>query len=356
MIYLPSYGCNTGFQIKLDSLENPGTFVKLKINSEYIDVKPGETFLDGACYLKSNQDLLVNYGLVKQAVLNCKVLEPDSDGDFHRSTKDIVLLTSPKFNISINGVENSYAVGDLLKSYKENDKTTGIYLGYAGFDGKNLKLVLVSKEGIDNELSQDELNYFAGRIEDKSYSFGTTLFKGFKYGSSNYNYNILSFDKNDISFGGKGDIFSLKGYSEGADVVLDGYSDKYYGNAEEEFDTVINEYNGEKYPNTDTISLGQKALREKIILSKKLEQRTIALKLCNEYKKNYPQDYEFKECNNLNKNSASNEETIITGEEEQYTISLEDIYQPSFSEYGLELNIKNLTKNEVFSYQLSKDK
>jgi len=353
--FLPGFGCNAGFKLKLEGTENPDNFIKLKINSEYLDVKEDEKFLDGNCYVES--DSLENYGLSKKVVLNCKSYseEEKSVTSFFGGWKKYSLYVSPKFDVSFNGVSKSYNVGDLI-TIASNDRK--IFLAYVGMveEGNKevMKALLLSlpsdynaiKKGNSFILQDSELEYARDYVELKEDSLIGSLKDREKI--------LLSYEDNGQVLNQL--TFKLNGFGkQGEDSVLDKLTEEDYENSFDEFGIVIDEHSGQKYPYNNTISLDKEAYKNEINLAMLLNQKSKVLGLCNEFKTNYPKDF-LEECDNQNRILFSNSVLVKNEKGETYTISLEDIYEPTLSDYGVEIIVKNLKTSETKILNLSKDK
>ena len=360
--FLPGYGCNAGFKVKLDSIETPDRFIKLKINSEYIDVKEGEKFLDGNCYVQS--DNIENYGLVKKVVLSCNSYsDKNDDGDESDSflnsfggRKSYVLSVSPKFKISVKGVSKSYNVGEFITDAPNKRK---VFLAYAGVVKENNKEVLktliisvpedyvaVKKSDGSIFLRDSELDTAENYVEAGENSFWD-IFK-------DENKILLSYADNEKSL--EQLKFKLEGFGNGEDFVLDDKTEENYKNSFDDLEIVIDKHAGQKYPYDNEISLDKEAYKEKIHLAILLEQKSKALSLCNEYEKDYPNDAGLEECKDKNKLLFAGSALIRDETGRTYVISLEDIYEPTFLDYGVELVVKNLKTSKVDVLNLLKNK
>lgn len=147
--------CLATLKVRLNSLENPDTRVKLKVNSDYVEVGDEESFLDSACKVKS----ITKNGINQEVKIYCK-------GDEKSGTYE--LRISPKVTLEVDGVTDDYELGDWLHS----DSEKAVYLGYIGSKGDSTKeedlfvvlvarpLTSLSEEG----LSSSELSSIAEQM------------------------------------------------------------------------------------------------------------------------------------------------------------------------------------------------
>ena len=97
----------------------------------------------------------------------------------------------------------------------------------------------------------------------------------------------------ELSFGETKPIFGksmgITGFAGAQDLVLEGDFKKYYEKAIEDYDSVIDSFSSEKYPQTDEnkITLGEKALTGKIELAWAADQKRTASESCEEFIDDY---------------------------------------------------------------------
>ena len=113
-LYLPGFSpCLATLNVKLNSLENPDTRVKLKVGSDYLEVAKGEKFLDNKCWVKD----INKEGLYQSVKVYCR----DDD-----KPATVTMGISPRVKLNIEGKTGEYEVGDWL--FKTEDKENYIRL------------------------------------------------------------------------------------------------------------------------------------------------------------------------------------------------------------------------------------
>ncbi len=153
-MYIPGMNpCLATLKIRLNNLESPDTRVRLKVNSDYVEVADRESFLDGDCEIKS----ITKNGIDQEVKIKCK-------GD--EKSETFTLRLSPKVSLNIDGETEEYELGQRL--YDDGDKS--VYLGYIGSKGdsteeENLFAVLVTKTTLStNNLTSSELSGIATQM------------------------------------------------------------------------------------------------------------------------------------------------------------------------------------------------
>jgi len=117
--------CLATMKVRLNDLEEPDTRVKLKVNSDYIEVSDGESFLDGACKIRS----VTKNGINQEVSIYCK----NDEG----KAETFNLKLYPKVSLQVDDEVEEYAVGDRLFTDDLNQKT--VYLGYIGSKGDSIE-------------------------------------------------------------------------------------------------------------------------------------------------------------------------------------------------------------------------
>jgi hypothetical protein len=149
-LYLPGFSpCLATLNVKLTDLVNPDIRARLKVGSDYIEVKEGEKFLNNNCYLVGKID---KQGLYQSVKISC------NDDEKPITT---TLSFSPRVKLSIDGEEGEYEIGDFLFVTENGEKS--VYLGYVdSFDDsektEDLYVLLVALPEHKDELSASELN------------------------------------------------------------------------------------------------------------------------------------------------------------------------------------------------------
>ena len=220
--YIPNLNpCLATLKVKLNSLVDPDTRVKLKVNSDYIEVSSGESFLDGACSVKS----ISKNGLNQQAKIYCK-------GDEKSST--FVLTLTPTVSLNIDGETGVYSVGDYL--YTDESNQNSVYLGYVGTTGNSedendLYVVLVSQpySGKAN-LSSSDISSLAEQMN--------LLFANSDTGASaidllkNLGSKIVGATITAAKWSAKGDTYAVLDLGGSTDLADKSVSLKGYGGAQ----------------------------------------------------------------------------------------------------------------------------
>jgi hypothetical protein len=363
-IFMPGFDyCLGSMQLRLNDLENPDTRARLKVNSDVVEVKDGERFLENRCRVRD----IKKQGIVQEVTITC---EEDEGRD------TFPLIISPKIQLRIDGDVRKYSVGDFL--YQDGDKF--VYLGYVGTKDDStsveslyvrlMKMPTKRDEGLnDRELASvasldknlRESNIDEGLIDDigKVVKGGIALVKMVgKFIAEGKSFDKVSyFDEEKNVFGT--DI-KLVGFAEAQDRVIKGDVKEYYDNAVQDYETILDSFAGEKYSEIDAKTLGERALSKYIGLAWSIEQKDTVVELCNEFRELYPSFIEPQECNQaykLSSRTSSVRDVSINGRIS--SLSFDGIYEPSFKDYGVFITIIEpgskgniteitLTKNEIY--------
>ncbi len=366
-IYLPGISpCLSSLKLTLNGVEDPQTRASLKVNEDYSEVAEDEMFYDNKCKVI---DMNKN-GVNSDVTIRC------SGADEASERKAFTLRVFPQINLTINGKEGVYNVGDWL--YKTADGTKSVYLGYVGTEDDStdfnklyayLVALPVHKEVLtDDELESvashantvkhvsssgasalDATSKFANYIAGKTMQFGKWVIKGESFYDLYYNQKEENVEGNFVILGGFANAENLE--------IKDEEFNTYYQNAMDDFETVINRFSGELEKENSEETLGQKALYEEIYLASWAGQRKSMLELCKKYEESYPFSYRsLYMCADelhLSNSQISSKDITINGITK--VISLEEIKEPSLRDYSAKILVTGPNgKTEVFD--LMKDK
>lgn len=391
-IYLPGFTpCSAGFTLKLNGVEYPETTVRLRINSDVIEVKENERFLNERCFVGK----IESRGIYQAIELKCK---DDEEGWLPVKKLSI----SPKIKLGIQDENNKqddvirdYELGDKLYDYKDVEgKTNSVYLGYVGSSSKvdltdptlidSTYVVLVSipnTYNTEDKLSDEDLRSVATYIKYRKneYSSGASFLDSAVNGFSKFSSltvgtlktiitgeSVIIVPKQDskgfdreIPF--KGHSVRIIGFGEGSDYVsLVSLNTDYkapYDDAINDFNTVINSYNEQKEDSQDEHTLGERALFESIKLSSKVRLNQKVKELCDEFERKYPEsgyEYDLRAyCSDLAISSQSDTQLEVSIDGDVKVISFERIIEPTPDEYGIEILVQNKTGNSK-TFKLAK--
>ncbi len=347
-IYLPGFDCLASLQIKLNDLENPDTRALLSIDSSIVEVARGEKFLDNKCQVTS----LEKQGLVQKVKIRCRE---------DKGTNSFNLFISPKINLNINGKDREVELGERV--YEDADGSRSVYLAYIGSKGDprdvdNLFAVFISIPGQKNNLAESELVRY-NTLVGKLLNAGATS-SGIIDTSSDYVKKfagLASIITRFIVAGERGHWLNQKDGAEdvfGTQVDLSGFAIPqdsaavddidYYYDAVDDYETIVESFSGERYPEDREETLDEEALYNEITLAWYVGQKAIVLELCDEFKSLYPDSEKYIEeycSNNYKLSNQKNSMNYVTINDESRQISLEGIYEPSEKEYSAEIVISN---------------
>ena len=363
LLFFPGFYCLAGLKLRLDEITHADTRALLKINSEYVEVRKGEKFLEDRCHIKSE---FRNQGINKKVDIYCK----EDIGGFWGGN-NIPLNIAPELKLKINGKEAIHSIGDKLY---DTDNGYTVYLGYAKLlreENKQdeLKIYLVSKKKSigKTSLSNDEIGTeaklaeayewedsggrigilgFIGELADSSWARGVKTFNEIYFGTTHA--IVSNANRGDLKTF-EGFTIELVGFSEGQDneFTSELLSD-YFNFAETNYDIVSGNFQTSKYPDTDnnSITLGEQSLRAKIDLFSALDQKATLKELCLEFEATFASATLPTICENI-KNLADVgskvEKVLINGNVRE--ISLIDIYEPTFQNYGVGLFVQDSSGN-----------
>lgn len=306
-VYVPGFYCQAGASFRLDDLVNPDVRARLSVSGEIVEVKVGEKFLDNKCVVKK----LDVQGLLQSVIISC-------EGD--NAVSNFKLSRSPEMKIIVDGESINAGVGDRLF---ETESGEGVYLAdvkYSKDSGRQDDLeisLFVSPSGLDK----------LPEINDKMRLSSTAI----KYNS-------------EIEYSGKKIV--LTGFADGKNEDFSEYAanvnfEKYFSGALDDYDNVLGNFGGERKLDTGDVenSYGYEALVKAIKLASWTDQREDAIVLCNKFAELYP-GKSLEECSN--KERFSNSGTSVYGINVNgrfKEISFLEIKEPTFSEYGVRLNV-----------------
>jgi len=381
-IYLPGLSpCLASLQIKLEGVEDPDTFVRIKVNEDYLELRDGENFLDGRCSITN----INSKGLSQEVGIRCR--EDDKSAD------SVYLRIFPKVNLEVNGKVDSYEVGDYL--YQSSDGKKFVYLGYVGVAGD--EVIIDSKDANErmyahlvalpinkDSLSYDEITSVARHAESIRSSSGNTgklsiileaankwvatrVLDAGKYIIRGEDFKFIPYQDSQVgstslAYEFKGGRVSFEGLAKTDYInMLEDESNleysKNYQNAIDSFDTVINSYTNEVPDSKSLQDYGELALIEEINLAYAIGQKETMLELCKQFAEDYPNSiYSPEICVNPLKISNSKNavrEVIINGQASD--IYFEGVSSPSVSEYSARVVVTD-SEGESQIFDLRKDK
>ncbi|MFH1365277.1 MAG: transglycosylase SLT domain-containing protein [archaeon] len=395
-IFLPGFDCFVGVKLKLEDLTAPNRRAILSINGNTIQLNEGEKFLDNKCTLVSSE----SRGLTKKATINCKE-DQGSTGNF-----DLVL--TPRVSLDIGEAKGGeYSTGDYLYdgmqtvedpfTKKKTDRKVYVYLGYIGTkedSGKldDLYITLVSTPvNSGQKLSDTDIASYASRSEKrfsdiyrdkalilaKGAEMGASILSGLRVLSDSISkdkeikylpykqdafFNEGYFGKEAVSNVWVEKVIKITGFASPVNSALKegGASSKYYTSASQDYSKVVTSFAAEKDPITSGIVLGEDAYAKNIILANILDQRGDIERLCNEFKSAYFAAFEKSEvkgiCVNPSKQSSATSSTReVTINTVQKIISLEDVREPRFEDFGVRIKV-TMPDKSVQQLDLIKDR
>ena len=331
---LPGFGCLASVQIRLKSIEDPDTFVRLEVNNEEKELFLGDQFANNKCRVQKIEEL----GVYQSVTISC-----DSD----EGRKSFELVRSPSINLSLGEEDdtNDFSVGEKVGS----NEGENIFLVYVGTRTESGMLDSTSEEsllyaffykGKESELSDVKLKSLMNDAK--------VLLKSEK----------TSTDIDFVKYGETKKVFEQKikliGYAEAQNKFDLTTKDGAFKNALEDYNRIILSYPNEKENEGSLESYGERALFEAIKLSSGVGEKLTMIELCEEFKKNYPNsnkpisDY----CDNkelLANSQIDNSVVYLNGN--PIKISLKKIVQPSERDYSAQIRISGvddsitLTKN-----------
>lgn len=389
-IYLPGFDCLVGAKLKLEDLVNPDTRAVLSINGETIQVNKGEKFLENKCTLIS----LERRGLTKKVSISCS----EDEG-----TKRFELVLSPKVSLKIGDKTEDHEAGDFLyegtQTLDGKDTRVYVYLTYIGTKSDSSKLedlyiqLVSSPLNLGARLGDSDIAYYSSiaegtfsnvyqnkgllgvmaqggqDIKNKGNLLKDSLMNNRKIKYIHYvedefwNEKIIT-DKDALSKKFAGKEVHILNFASPVDVGFkeDGVSSKYYSSASQDYSKVINSFAAEKEIDNQGVVLGEEAFVGYILLSNNLNQKQEVKRLCGEFKKAYPNSGAYSAygvgaiCENPSKSSsATSSSHELTINSRQKIVSLEDVKEPSFEEYGARIKV-TLPDNQIKTFDLMKNK
>jgi hypothetical protein len=314
-LYLPGFSpCLATLNVKLADLVNPDTLIKLKVGSDYVEVKKGEKFLDNNCWVNN----IDKNGLYQSIKVSC------NDDEKPITT---TLSFSPRIKISIDGAEEEYEVGDWLFTTENGEKS--VYLGYVDsfYDSEkteDLYAILIALPEHKDELSASELasvnshaNAFktvktgatvydkiASSIKssaEKQMTIGKQLIKGTEFfflSYKNQNTGVIS-----PSQEFKGKQISVTGFGEGEDRGIIAITEEKYVLESSSGKYLIKDSNGE----FTELVLNPVKVKENLRLILKKEGLTLSGKYGTFYPENDDECKDYSTCSKLIFSIASSE-------------------------------------------------
>ena len=411
-IYLPGLGmCLANLELKLDSLEAADIRAKIKVNADILELAEREWFLEDRCQLTN----LVKQGLVQEIDITCKNDQRRSDSFELRISPNVTLKVGDEEEREYGLGSVLYDMGDgerkvflgyigkkkvdntlfivpvvsrhknskeflnsldlealqIYTKYIEEDLSTGIgfvdvVLKVFQFSlGGVTKLFNAFGRGIDygtwvNLGEEKEILFMSEEMKEKGLGTLFEPYRIFENWFKDANLEKIEYTKKTVEFislaepQDKWDMGKLTDISKYEKSFKSNYTKAY-----EDYQKIIESYTSEKYVDGGVeITLGEQASFEQIILAHGAEQFKTVVDLCKEFKEAYPTskkpiieycDDEVKFANN----GVSVQEVIINGKVKK--ISFEDVYDPTFKEYGVEISISGAEEDYNGKRELRKN-
>ena len=361
--------CLGGMDVTLNDLENPAPRSKIRVDSDVLELKEGDKFIDGRCTIRD----IKTWGINQYVEISCR--EDDESSRFS-------LSISPKINLSIGGTTKEYSVGERLFSNDEYH----VYLGFVGNTETTHSIdklyarfigIPITKraESQVEKLTDSEITYMAEydrstaqsdlelgaeeKVAAIAKSFSSKLgglTRQFITGNNLEDTKYSTPDKKIF-----GETIRIMGYSGAYDSDLDllpAAARNNYTNAMEDYETVVEGFGSEIWPESKAITLGEEALSKAINLASSFGQREKAKDLCEDFSETYTNSPAPEICTNeyLRANTeVSGQSVLVNGQ--THIISFEGNREPRQDEFSLRIkvtypdgssNITTLTLEETF--------
>ena len=357
---LPGYECLAQLEVRLDAVENPETYAFLKVNSEPIQVKQGESFLDESCTVRK----VDRKGLNQEVSIHCKTDE---------GPKTFSLSINPGIELEYSYVNGSgktiqgrraFNIGDKIAEEYVNEKFLGsLYLGYLGtgptgsWDSEKLEAYFIYVPGFKEEKIPNEyLTYskflYEGLTSEKMFERWTKQLSGslFSFASklgTGVTYEPLNFQE--LKKVKKNIGVEIVGFDGPENYNFSEVVETNYSESKENFNIVYQDFLGNKFPIIEgdkgrVEELSEEAFIQKIRIAKALKQNLDVRTFCDEYGIYYPESENyFLLCDPFAQANGGNEYSEILVEGKVKGISLVGIYEPTFEDYGVVIQIQNTT-------------
>ena len=361
---IPGYECLAQLDVRLDALENPETYAVLKVNGEPIQVKQGESFLDGACDVVG----IERKGLNQEVSLRCTTDEGPRNPPLRINPE-----VSIRYSYKIPGGEEKksgekgeiFEVGDkIAESYDDKDKFLGsLYLGYLGtgptgsWKAEDLEAYFIflpnsREERIpDKFLSYSEVLY-DGVTSDQRFERWTKTISGslFSFAQAKLSGNKYEFSK----IGDKKEFWNnveveVVGFAGPEDKTLIEIVEANYSFAKKDFSIVYQDFLGSIFPLMEedkerVETLSEEAFIQKVKLARKLGQDLEARTFCDEYGTYYSESENYFDlCYSFNEFNGGDSYTELLVNGKLKEVFLVRVYEPNFNDYGIKLEIENNT-------------
>ena len=352
-MFLPGLECLSGVSLKLEDISVADTTVKLSVNSELVELREGEFFLDGRCRVIPGS--LEKNGLNQKVDIRC-----DEDNSGFLSSAVETLRISPQLVFGFEGEERITRLGEKIGekdginyyfAYLRNKKSDRLQT----YDVEFLEAVILSipvSVYQDDTLTGDMIKTSGNLAESFDLSDLASLslldflkvyyFDGPRAVYQNivngYSYSYLDFfDSKDV----KGALISIDSFADGENFPLNQESRKYYEESMNHYDEIINAFANEKYPEDSAQTISVYAHKGKINLAKSMGQKTDLKNYCQDYFEEFS-DLNLQECQDdffYSSESSNFEDFLIEGNFKR--IELRSINEPTFEDYGAVVYVRS---------------
>jgi len=409
-IYLPGMGmCFASLELKLNSLEAADTRARIRVNSDVFELAEKERFLDNKCQLKN----LAKQGLVHEVDITCKndegrnipfelkispkvSLKIDGGDAKNYSLGDVLYKLDSERKVFLGYLGQDKKTGKIFiipvasphtrsedflnsldietleayTSYVEADLSTGVEfvdiivkIFQAGSSG-GVRAFNTLVRGVDygTWVWMEEEKTIKFMSEEIRTEYFTNTIGFTKWVASGFDKSIkrVTYPQKTIEFVSLAEPQNMWDMEDLTNIGI--YEKNFktnYTKAFTDYQKTIESYSGEEYmDNGEKITLGEHASFEQIKLATSVSQFATVNDLCKVFKDSYPLskkpiktycDDELKFSND----GISTEEIIVDGKVK--LISLDEIHEPTFEEYGVEVYISGAEGDYNGKRQLRKD-